>query len=140
MQIIEPTRVTVDDTEYEFNHISVKKQLVLAVKLAKVVLEPMTVGLDPKIMEMARSNPDAAKSAIDMSKVIKAFVDNADEKSLEELIDGLLQGTVCIGVGPVANKFEEVFRGRFGHMLKVTYAAAQHYFGDFLAEGLGLLK
>ena len=139
---IEPTKVIIDEVEYAFHHISVKKLNRLLIKLVKIIGEPLPNGMDDTITDKARANQiEEAKKAVNISLVVKSLSNSLDEVLVEEIINGVLEGAVCSGIGPVNKNFEKVFGNKsIAHHWKVVLAALKHYFGDFFSEGLGLAE
>lgn len=136
----EPTRVTVDGKEYDFHRIGVRPLNRLLIKALKLVGEPLASSIDSDVAELAKEDKEKAKEAIDVKAIVKALSASLDETVVDEIIDGLLQQTSRVGIGPVKTKFDEIFEDDIAHMWAVVFAAANHYYASFLAGGLGFLK
>lgn len=137
----EPIRREVDGTTYEFYHFSVRKQNRLLMKLTKLVIKPLVSGLDSSMLEKGskETKADLVKK-INISNIVDALTESLDEDKVDEIIDELMIHIVCIGKGSAKDNFSEIFDGKLLHMWRVVIAAIDCYFGDFLKEGLGLLK
>lgn len=136
----EAKSVFIDNVEYQFHHISVKKLNRILIKIIKIAGEPIANSIDKKVAEKARIDPEKAKEDIDLGKVIKALANSLEEDAVEQIVEGLLQGAVCVGKGAVNQHFEECFGHSLAHMWRVVFQAAKYYYADFLQGGLGFLS
>ena len=137
---MEATRRTINGVEFEFNHLSVRILNRLLVRIAKIAGEPLADAIDDKILKTVRTDMEAAKKQVNIKAIVKSLATSLDEDVVDQLITDLLQGTICVGVGPLTYNFEKAFNGDVGFMWKVVYTAFTVYYGTFLADGLDSLN
>jgi hypothetical protein len=127
----------IDEEEYTFYQMNPEDSLKLLTKLAKML--GISIG-----KALSGSPGDSLESALDtnldVGKLIGGIAERLDEDEVMIIVKMSLSQVMHSGKGELSKPtvFNEVFKGKIAHMLKVVTAALKVEYSDFFGGSLDL--
>lgn len=121
----------IDDKEYEFERLGAKASLKLFIRISKIIGGPLSMifensGGKGKLTSLMSSD----LKELNISKAIKALMENVDADDALEIIEQLTAGEKVLCDGKKIN-FNTHYEGELPHLFKVVTAAFEVQYGNF---------
>jgi hypothetical protein len=126
---------TIDEEKYTFYQMNPEESLRLLTKLAKLL--GMSMG-----KALSGNNVDSMETVlgtnIDVGTLIEGIAGRLDEDEVMNIVKMSLSQVTHAGQGEVSSAFNDLFKGRIGHMLKVVAMSLKVEYSDFFGGSLDL--
>jgi hypothetical protein len=133
----EEVKKKIDDEEYTFFQMNPEDSLRLLTKLTKLLGMSMGKALTGNGIN---SMEDTLDTNIDIGALIEGIANRLDEDEVMNIVKMSLSQVIHTGQGEISKPqvFNNIFKGRIAHMLKVVSSALQVEYSDFFGGSLDI--
>lgn len=133
---------TIDGEEYTFHQLDPMTSTMILTKILKIAGTSVGMAVDQVaksgVDNLMDAEVDAVIGKMDISSIVASLCDRLNEVEVREIIIAMTSQVICKGKGEISKVFNEHFKGRILHLIKVVMAAMEVEYADFFAEGFGL--